>query len=135
MTAEAREMARQLRFWGRKILELTEQTHGVGRRTPFEDLMRLDELRVLHVLAEARLDALHATTGAERKHLEAEIDIMCSELRSALGRPRPRVRETNRSDGVHRTIETIGIGRSNGTNGSSGANGTNRSNGTNGTKA
>lgn len=95
MSREAAERARELEFWGRRIRELTEQTQRIGRQTSFEVLMNLDELRALHVIATSRLDALHAATGAERTSIEGEIDIMSSELQSALGRPRPRVRGTN----------------------------------------
>lgn len=94
MAREATERARELEFWGRRIRELTEQTQRAGKRTSFEVIMNLDELRALHVIATSRMQALYAATGAERTSIEGEIDIMSSELQSALGRPRPRIRGT-----------------------------------------
>lgn len=95
MAREATEMARQLEFWGRRIRELTEQSERSGKRMSFEELMNLDELRALHVIATSRLEALQTASDTERTSIEGEIDIMSSELQSALGRPRPRVCGTN----------------------------------------
>lgn len=90
MARTIQELTIQLESWGRVIHAIAERSERAGVPVHFDDLMYLDELRALHVIAGARLDAYRSASGAERDSIGNEIDSIWSELETALGRPRTR---------------------------------------------
>jgi hypothetical protein len=88
MARTIQELTIQLDSWGRLIHEIAARSERAGVPVRFDDLMYLDELRALHVIAGARLDAYRFASDAEQESIGKEIDSIWSELERALGRPR-----------------------------------------------
>jgi hypothetical protein len=73
----------QLAIWGRKISELAEKVQGVDARARFEDLLFIDELKVLHAIAQSKLDELGSATDPQRAGLEVEVQSAWADLAAA----------------------------------------------------
>lgn len=88
MAKSVQDRIAQLESWGLKIRELSERVLKSGDKVRFDDLHSLDELRALHAIAQAKLDALRADAGPKRSHLEAEVRNAWNELAAAFERHR-----------------------------------------------
>jgi len=90
---EARQQERetQLGLWRAKIDGLAARTLLTNVQAGFDAHMYLDELKVLHAIAQAKFDELRAAGARQRPRLEAEVKVAWKDLESALGNPtRPR---------------------------------------------
>ena len=73
----------QLASWSLKIDDLAARTQIAGARARFDDLVYVDELKVLHAIAQSKFDAFRAAQGVERAGLRTEVDGACDELAAA----------------------------------------------------
>lgn len=82
------ELATQLESWGRAIREIADRTDRAVGAVKFDDLMYVDELKALHVIATAKLDVYRSAPSAERESVAHELESIWAELELALGPPR-----------------------------------------------
>lgn len=88
MSNQMNERETQLERWGREIHEQAELAQRTRGRMRFTDLLRIDELKVLHAIAQTRFDELCAAGGShERDRLEVEVQDAWLELAAAFDRP------------------------------------------------
>jgi hypothetical protein len=83
MEAALGKMKSQLKLWSLEIDKLAAATQTPGVRTGFDDLMYVDELKALHVLAQTRFDQYRAAGDAERESLAIEMESAWNELVAA----------------------------------------------------
>lgn len=85
MEAAVQKMEAQLKLWGMKIDQLAAKTQKAGARARFEDLMRIDELKALHAIAQLKLSEFTAVAAgdARRARLKAALKSAWSELDAA----------------------------------------------------
>jgi hypothetical protein len=88
MDAAVEKVEAQLKLWGTKIDRLADKAQRVGARTRFEDLLYIDELKALHVIAQAKLDGFKAAGAAQRAVLKAGMKTAWEELDAAFKNPR-----------------------------------------------
>jgi len=90
MEAAVEKMAAQLKRWSLKIESLAAHTQEADARARFEDLIYIDELKVLHAIAQSKLDEFTAAGAPERERLKADMKDAWNELGAALKRPKPK---------------------------------------------
>ena len=90
--AAVAKMEAQLKLWSLQIDELAVRTQMPGVRAGFEALMYIDELKVLHAIAQSKFDEFRAAGGAGQARLKTEMESACNELAAAfkIGGRRPK---------------------------------------------
>ena len=89
MEADVEKMEAQLKQWGLRIEHLAAKTRKTGVPTRFDAIMDIDELKALHAIAQAKLDAFQATKDTERARRKAELKWAWNELGAAFKNPKP----------------------------------------------
>lgn len=92
MTESMQDRIAQLERWGLRIRELSDQVLGTGALARFDDLLHVDELKVLHAIAQTRFDAFRVATGPERTVLEIKMQDAWIDLAAAFDRCRDCLR-------------------------------------------
>ena len=85
-----RETEAQLDTWGAEIDRRAAVLAPTDRKVRFAVLQHVDELKVLHATALARLAALRAIAAGEQPDLEKDFAEAWDELAAAVGKPLPR---------------------------------------------
>jgi hypothetical protein len=80
----------QLERWSLRISELSDRMPHARAVVRFDDVLHLDELKVLHAIAQTKFDAFQAAAGPERAALEVEVQDVWAELAAAFERRRDR---------------------------------------------
>ena len=93
MERVAEKMEAQLKLWGLKIRRLAAKTETAGVQTGLDTLMHIDELKVLHAIAEAKVLEFKVAGDADRARLETEVTNAGKDFESALLPTRRRVRK------------------------------------------
>lgn len=94
MDAAVERMETQLRLWSSKIDHLAAKTQVAGVQTRFEALVRIDELKALHAIAQSKLIEFKAAILAaaagdtKRARLRAEMKKAWNELDDAFNGPK-----------------------------------------------
>ncbi|MFH2051973.1 MAG: hypothetical protein ABIK96_05850 [bacterium] len=85
-----RETEAQLEAWSEEIDRRAAVLAPIDRMVRFAALQHIDELKVLHATARARLAALRAMAAGEQPDLEKDFAVAWNELAAAVGKPLPR---------------------------------------------
>jgi hypothetical protein len=84
------KMQAQLRDWGLKIDRLAAKALVPGARPSFDALVYVDELKVLHAIAQAKMDELTSEKNSNNIFLQNEMMSAWNDLRAAVkDRKRP----------------------------------------------
>lgn len=112
METSVQKMEAQLKLWRSKIDGLAAEIHMAGTRSGFDALMYVDELKVLHAIAQERFDECKSAGKAERAHLQSALMSSWDELDTALMTPKPSYRARERLpqsiSGSEETLATKG---------------------------
>jgi hypothetical protein len=93
MESSVHKMGVQLKRWGLEIDRLAAETQMAGVHAEFDSLLYIDELKVLHAIAQTKFDAFRALEDTRRARLKAEMKSAWHDLETALGK---RERGTSR---------------------------------------
>jgi len=81
-------MEAQLERWSARIDQLAAKSQAAGVQPGFDGLIHVDELKVLHAIAKAKLkELMTAKGGAGQIQLEVEMMVAWEELRAAFEKP------------------------------------------------
>jgi len=87
MDPTVEKMGAQLMLWARKISRLADKAHNAGGTARFEEIVRVDELKALHAIAQSKFDEFGRAQGARRADLKDELTSAWNELDLALKAP------------------------------------------------
>jgi hypothetical protein len=74
----------QLQRWHLTITRLEGAVHGVGSQKDFEALVYLDELKLLHAIAQSKLEEYKSSDHPKRRQLRAGLNRAWSDLGVAI---------------------------------------------------
>jgi hypothetical protein len=89
MEPSVKKMEAQLQRWNLKIAHLAAKTQVAGVQAGFDALIYVDELKALHAIAQAKLDAFKASEDTRRTRLKAEMQSAWADLDAAFKKPMP----------------------------------------------
>lgn len=89
MEAVVEKVGAQLKLWGAKIDGLAARAEKAGSRARFEDLIYVDELKALHVIALSKLEELKTAGETRRTDLKVGVESARDELETAIKKSRP----------------------------------------------
>jgi hypothetical protein len=84
MEVAVEKMEAQLKRWSLEIEKIAAKTQGAGVRARFDALMRIDELKAAHAVAQSKLGEFKAAGETNRTRVEGELKSAWSDLVTAL---------------------------------------------------
>jgi len=87
--AAVKKMEAQLKLWTLNIDHLSAEAQVAGVQARFDTLMRIDELKALHAIAQSKIEKFKAADVPERTTVQAEMKAAWKELEAAFKHLKP----------------------------------------------
>jgi len=89
MDSSMHKMEAQLKRWSLEIDRLAAQTQMAGVHAEFDSLLYIDELKVLHAIAQTKFDEFRVLEDTRRARLRAEMKMAWHDLETAFRKRMP----------------------------------------------